>query len=125
MRGAGVWTLLMTLLSLPVMVSAQGPAGSVERSLALPASRESGIEVRVWVKGAARVSTLYRMVKTDTGVSDERFALADVVRAEQGGYTVSEARRETTANRKLIAQERCDGKVIEGVDHLVPRCRTA
>lgn len=110
--------ILATVVLLPGTGGAQTTHNMFEQTLGLSAGRDSGIEVRVWVGGVTRVSTLYRVVKTMDGVSAERFAWAEVVHASKGGFTDTEARRETTTNRRLVEKERCVGKVVESADYL-------
>lgn len=110
--------ILAILVFLSGTASAQTAHDGVERALGLSNVRDNGVEVRVWVGGVTRVSTVYRIVKTKDGVSAERFAWAEVVHAAKGEYAEVAARRETTGNRRLIQKERCLGKVAENADYI-------
>lgn len=107
---------LLVLMALPPSAFAQtATAETIERSLRLSPSRESGVEIRIWMRSIARVNEFYRLVRTETGVTVERYAIAEVVRADKFN-NAREARRETDTNRRLLAKERCSGKIVETSD---------
>jgi hypothetical protein len=117
MMNRRLWTALAFLaqMILPQSAFAQSTADMIERSLGLSASRESGVEIRVWLSSNARVNEFYRLVKTERGVTAERYAIAEVVKPSAMN-TAREAKRETDTNRRLLAQQRCSGKLIENAD---------
>ena len=95
LRTLGMHSILATLLLFPATAGAQTPHESVERALGFPALRDNELEVRIWLGGVTRISTLRRIIKTANGSSAERFSWAEVVHAAKDGDTEAEARRET------------------------------
>ena len=118
MRNIRLHLGITVLLCLPGPAGAQTALDSVERALGLPDGRDNGVEVRVWLGGSLRVSTLYRIVKTLNRVSVDRFAWTRVERPAPGEYTEAQARRETKTNRQLLQKERCLGKVTDGAEYM-------
>jgi hypothetical protein len=116
-RLIGLRLISLALLCQPTVAVAQTTADSIERLLGLPAARESGVEIRVWMRSNVRVNEFYRLVKTETGVTAERYAIGEVVHTDTF-HTAREARRETDANRRLLAKERCSGKIVETADFM-------
>ncbi len=94
LRTLGMHSILATLLLFPATAGAQTPHESVERALG-PRPRDNELEVRIWLGGVTRISTLHRIIKTANGSSAERFSWAEVVHAAKDGDTEAEARRET------------------------------
>jgi hypothetical protein len=118
LRKLGMHSILATLLLLPATAGAQTPHEGVERALGFAALRDNELEVRIWLGGVTRISTLYRIIKTANGASPQRFSWAEVVHAGKDGDTKAEATRETTINRPLMQKERCSGKVVETANYL-------
>jgi hypothetical protein len=96
----------------------QRSLGGIEHALNLADTRDSGVEVRVWIGGGlARIERMYRLVKVGDSVSVERFSWAEVVHPARHNMTESDARRETDARRRSMQKERCAGKVMETADY--------
>src|SRR5690349_3537212 len=115
----GRMPVLVTALLLlfgPVQSTAQTVHDGVEAALGLAAARDGGVEVRVWLGGSLRVSTLFRLVRMGTGVSAERIAWTRVVHPAPGEYSQADARRETQSNRRFLEKERCSGPVKASKD---------
>jgi hypothetical protein len=113
--------LIVSALCVPGAVCAQSANESLEESLGLKEPIE-GTEIRLWLGGGLRVSSMYRVIRTDQGVSVERFVWAHVVSPAEGDLTAAEAKRETKSNRKYLAQERCSGAIMESADYLWRKC---
>ena len=124
-RQTWIALILLMLIAIPSSVSAQTTtAETLEQALGLPPSRESGLEIRIWMRSISRVNEFYRLVKSDTGVSAERYAITEVIHADK--FTnLKEARHETDTNRRLLAKERCSGKIIETADVMWCRVTTS
>ena len=114
-RLIGLTLTSVALLCGPTVAVAQTTADRIERSLGLPATREEGLEIRIWMRSIARVNEFYRLVKTETGVTAERYAIAEVIHADRFNNE-REARRETATSRRLLLKERCSGKIVETSD---------
>jgi hypothetical protein len=108
----------LLLFVAPVQSTGQTVHDGVEAALGLAVARDSGVEVRVWVGGSLRVSTLFRLVRMDTGVSAERIAWTRVVHPAPGEYSQADARRETQSNRRFLEKERCVGPAKASKDFL-------
>jgi len=109
---------IASLFWLPIQAGAQTAHEGVTRSLGLPEAPGSATEIRVWLGGSLRVSTILRVVKSNERVSVERFAWTNVVRPVLNQTTASDARRETGVNRQWLQKERCVGDIVETDDHL-------
>jgi hypothetical protein len=109
------------LFAVPLLISiacGSALAADLINELKRSSVPDDGIELRVWLGGALRVKTLYRLVKSRDGVSAENIAWANIEHAESDGYSDREARRETKSNRRYLSEERCNGQVVAGTDHM-------
>jgi hypothetical protein len=112
---------LMILMLLPAPIGilrAAWPPDLTESELGLPSSREDGVEIRVWLGGAARVSDFYRIIRTNEVVSVDHIIWAQIAHASDDGYSEKEAKRETSFNRRLLQKGHCAGKVVETPNYM-------
>ena len=115
--------LLSVLAVAPGQICAQSAHAEIPKALGWPSVPESGTEIRVWLESNALVDELYRVVSVDHIVTVSRFAFSEVVHPAENGYSVSEARRATQYNRKLLSEEQCSGGLTATADYMW--CRIA